>query len=59
MRASSQVGFHGATDLASVIALANELAQVADESHVTMRTAAYILAISRVATATMIRGIYP
>lgn len=36
-----------------------EVAQMAADKQVNMRTAAYILAISRVAKATMIRGIYP
>ncbi len=37
----------------------NEVLKVANEKNVNMRTAAYILAIKRVADATMIRGIYP
>lgn len=36
-----------------------EVAQMAADKQVNMRTAAYILAINRVAKATMIRGIYP
>ncbi len=36
-----------------------EVAQMASDKQVNMRTAAYILAINRVAKATMIRGIYP
>ncbi len=37
----------------------NEVLKVAREKQVNMRTAAYILAIKRVADATLIRGIYP
>jgi glutamate dehydrogenase (NAD(P)+) len=36
-----------------------EVSQMAADKHVNLRTAAYILAINRVAKATMIRGIYP
>ncbi|HUY79860.1 MAG TPA: Glu/Leu/Phe/Val dehydrogenase [Ktedonobacterales bacterium] len=37
----------------------SEVAQLAESEHCDMRTAAYMLAIGRVATATQLRGLYP
>jgi len=37
----------------------NDVVRIAEEKKVDMRVAAYILAIDRVAKATIIRGIYP
>ena len=37
----------------------HEVIQVVEERKVTMRTAAYVLAIDKVAQATAVRGIYP